>query len=70
MDNNKLKRYQDCLDFFNVEWRRDEIKLHNGHYSVILNENFEFSDFCGYSVASIAEVVAEKMGKKIVWIDY
>ena len=70
MDEKTLKRFQDCLDYFHVEWRDDVIKLHDGGHSVILNQNFEFSDFCGYSINSIAEAVAKQMGKSIEWVDY
>lgn len=69
----KEKYLKECLrflDYFGVDYSKEVIKLTDGGNSCIMNNESEFYElFGGYSVNSIAEFVAEELGKKTEWYD-
>jgi len=65
MTDNKLKRCKEFLDYFGVRYDGDTIYLTDGGNSIIGNPDTEWKDFLGYSINSIAIMVANKLNKKI-----
>jgi len=68
MTKEELIRFTDFLDYFNVDWKSDVIKIGSGDFSVIMNPNTQWKDFLGYSIANVAEVVAKELNKKCIYI--
>lgn len=69
MPEETLNRFKEFLDYFHVDYSKEVITLTSGDTSVVMNPKSEWKDFLGYSIASVAEAVAAKLGKKIVWKD-
>lgn len=69
MTNEELIRCKAFLDAFHVDYTKDVIELTDGGNSMIINPNTEWKEFLGYSINSIARVVAEKLGKKTIYKD-
>jgi len=68
MSEEDLNKCKDFLDYFNVKWDGDKIKLTSGGNGVLLNPNTEeWKEFLGYSVNSIARLVAKELGKEVYW---
>ena len=68
MKKETLNKCKDFLDYFNVKWDGDKIKLTSGGNGVLLNPNIEeWKEFLGYSVNGIARLVAEELGKEVYW---
>lgn len=69
----KEKYLKECLkflDYFDVDYSGDTIKLTDGGNSVVCNPKSKFAKlFGGYSINSVAEFVAEELGKKTIWVD-
>jgi hypothetical protein len=66
-----LEKCKELLEYFNVDYSKDTIKLTDGGNSCIMNPKSKFYKlFGGYSINSIAEYVAKKLGKKTIYIDY
>ena len=68
MTDKELERCKQFLDYFGVKYDGDTINLSDGGNSCIMNPNTEWKEFLGHSINSVAEAVAEKLGKKIKWI--
>ena len=63
-----LDKCKELLTYMHKDLTKDEIRCNSGDYSCIMNPTSEFYDlFGGYSIRAIAEFVAKKMNKKIVW---
>lgn len=58
----ELKRNIEFITAFGVTIEDKEIHVDDSHLSVVLNKDCEWSDFLGYSVYEIAEVVATELG--------
>ena len=69
MPEKMLNRFKEFLDYFHVDYSKEVITLTSGCTSVVMNAESQWKDFLGYSIASVAEAVAVKLGKKIVWKD-
>ena len=69
MPEETLNRFKEFLDYFHVDYSSDVITLDSGCNSVVMNPKTQWKDFLGYSIASVAEAVAAKLGKKIIWKD-
>ena len=74
-NNNKmkeekyLKKCMKLLDYFNVDYSKDTIKLTDGGNSCIMNPKSKFYKlFGGYSINSVAQYVAKKLDKKTEWL--
>jgi hypothetical protein len=67
MTEQELSRCKDFLDYFNVKWDGEKIKLTSGGNSCICNPNTEWKDFLGASINGVARVVAEELGKEVYW---
>jgi len=67
MTDEELLRCKKFLDAFHVDYSGDTIELNDSGSSCIMNPNTEWKTFLGYSINSIAEAVAKKLGKKVVW---
>ena len=58
------------LDHFGVDHSGDTMELTDGGNSCIVNPKSQFAElFGGYSINSIAQYVAEKLGKKTIYSD-
>ena len=66
MTDKELERCKQCLDYFHVDYNKDEIYLTDGGNSCIMNPKTEWQEFLGYSINSIAEIVAKELGKKVI----
>ena len=67
-----LEKCYHFLDYFNVDYSADIITLTDGGNSCIMNPNSQFAEyFGGMSINSVAQYVAQKLGKKTHYIsDY
>ena len=70
---NEKEYLEECkrfLDYFSVDYTGDTVILTDGGNSCIMNPNSQWSElFGGYSINSVARYVAEKLGKKVKYID-
>jgi len=67
-----LARGIKLLEWFGKNLSKDTIYIHSGDNSVLCNPNIEpkeWNIFLGHSIYSIAEFVAKKLNKKIVYDD-
>lgn len=69
MTADQLKRCKEFLDFFNVSYDGEYIEKSSGGNSCIMNPNTEWKEFLGHSINSVAEAVAEELGKPTKWLD-
>lgn len=69
MEAEKLQRCKDFLDYFSVAYDGEFIKLTSGGNSCIMNPNTKWKDFLGYSINSIARVVAEELNKPVKYTE-
>lgn len=67
MTEVELKRCKSFLDYFEVKYEGPIIYLTDKGNSDILNPNTEWSDFSGYTINQIAELVAKELHKEIEW---
>jgi hypothetical protein len=67
MTDEELMRCKQFLDYFDVNYNGDVIYLTDGGNSCIMNPKTEWKEFLGYSVNSVAEAVAKKLGKKTAY---
>jgi tricorn protease-like protein len=68
MSEEDLNKCKDFLDYFNVKWDGDRIKLTSGGNCLLLNPNTEkWKEFLGYSVNGIARLVAKELDKEVYW---
>jgi len=67
MTDDELKRCKEFLDYFDVDYNADVIKLTGGGNSMIMNPNTEFKEFLGLSINSVAQAVAKKLNKKTTY---
>lgn len=67
-----LEKCYEFLDYFEVDYKADFITLTDGGNSCIMNPNSQFYEFFGgYSINSVAQYVAQKLGKKAYYVyDY
>ena len=68
MTEKELQRMKDFLTYFQVNWEGDIIYLTSGGNSCIMNPETEWHEFLGYSVNSVAEAVANELGKPAKWM--
>jgi hypothetical protein len=68
MTDEELIRCKEFLDYFDVDYSGDIIYLTDGGNSCVMNPNTKWEEFLGCSINNIAEAVAKKLGKKIMWI--
>lgn len=60
-----LEKCLEFLDYFNVDYSGDVIKLTSGNNSCIMNPKSKFAEyFMGFSINSVAKYVAKKLGKE------
>ena len=65
-----LEKCLEFLDYFGVNYNEDTIILTSGGNSCIMNPNSQWSElFGGYSINSVAQYVAEKLNKKVKYVD-
>ncbi len=65
-----LKKCLELLDYFEVNYSKDIIELTTGGNSCIMNPKSQFAElFGGHSINSVAKYVAEKLGKKTIYIN-
>ena len=63
-----LEKCKEFLTAFGKDWAKDTIYLNSGDNSCIMNPKSQFYEFFGgFSIASVAEYTAKKLGKKIEW---
>lgn len=67
-----LQKCFEFLDYFDVDYKSDIINLTDGGNSCIMNPNSQFAEyFAGNSINSVAQYVAQKLGKKVKYVsDY
>ena len=66
-----LEECKRFLEYFDVPIDEEYIILTDGGNSCIMNPNSEWSElFGGHSINGVARYVAEKLGKKVKWIEY
>lgn len=67
-----LDKCYEFLDYFKVDYQSETIILTDGGNSCIMNPNSQFYElFGGYSINSVAQYVAQKLGKKVKYVsDY
>ena len=64
-----LQKCLEFLDYFGVDYTKDVIELTDGGNSCISNPKSQFIEyFGGYSINSVATYVAEKLGKKRIYV--
>ena len=64
-----LEKCFEFLDYFDVDYKSDTIDLTSGGNSCIMNPNSKFYEFFGgLSINSVAQYVAEKLGKKAYYV--
>jgi len=70
---NEKEYLEECkrfLDYFSVEYTGDTVILTDGGNSCIMNPKSQWSElFGGHSINGVARYVAEKLGKKVKYID-
>lgn len=69
MEQDRLKRSIEFLEYFGVDTKGDTIYLTSGGNSLIINPNTQWKEYLGYSINSVAEYVAKRLGKTTEWID-
>jgi len=63
-----LEKCKELLDYFSVDYSGKTIKLNSGGNGCIMNPTSPFYKlFAGYSINSIAEYVAEKLNKQVIY---
>ena len=66
-----LKKCIEFLEYFGKDCSKDTLRMFNGDTSCIANPKSKFyKDFAGNSIYEVTEYVAEKLNKKIEWVDY
>ena len=69
-EDEYLKKCLELLDYFHKDYSGDVIKVSSGDLSCILNPRSKFYKlFGGYSIYDVVNFVAEKLNKKIEFID-
>jgi hypothetical protein len=65
-----LVKCKELLNYFHVDYSSDVIELTDGGNSCIMNPTSQFYElFGGHSINSVARYVAEKTGKKLIYIN-
>jgi hypothetical protein len=63
-----LEKCLEFLDYFDVDYSKDIMEMNDGGTSCIMNSKSQFYElFCGRSINSVAQYVAKKLNKKIIW---
>ena len=66
-----LKKCKELLDYFHVDYSKDVIELTDGGNSCIMNPTSHFYELLGgYSINEISRYVANKTGKKVIYVQY
>ena len=69
MTDEELIRCKEFLDYFDVDYYGDVIYLTDGGNSCIMNTKTQWQEFLGCSINGVAKAVAEKLGKKTMWLN-
>ena len=70
---NEEEYLEECkrfLDYFSVDYTGDTVILTDGGNSCIMNMKSQWAEnFGGHSINGVARYVAEKLGKKVKYVE-